>query len=810
MHNVDFTTFPRQKVSYKEKSQEWREQCVDSVISLCNAFGRSRRSNNKQKRRNYNLFNNKINKADFDYVLNPFNLSKEAIKEFQFPATLQPYDVVSQYFNLLLGEESKRPFKPIVRAVNEDVVSQKQEQKKQEILQTLEEMLTGTLNQDPNTPPPAILEKYKNYTPKDMRESVAEKLLTYYRKRDHFEEIFNNCFKDVLLAGEELADVSQVADAPVVRRVNPMEIFFLLPNNSDKIDEAEKIYERNRLSVSEIVDEFYEYLTPAQIEDLEAYNQGNTTSYTYGPFLFNITEVESIYSFEDDYGERGIPVHRTRWKSKKKVGSLHWVDENGEEQETLVDETFKLDAGVDKRTQWIEWFWINEYWEGIRIGEDMYLKIGPRKQQFRSIDNQSSCKSGYVGTVYSATNSQSVSLMDRLVPWVYLYLIIWYRTELAMAKNVGKIALIDTSLIPDTWDPEKWMYYAQAMGFGFVNSYNEGNKFYGINGANQSTQNKALDLETGNYIQQHISMLQFIESKIQDTSGVTRQRLGEISSSELVGNTERAVTQSSHVTEPYFYPHELFKLRVCEAVIDVAKDCMQGKNKVFQYITDEMATVLFAVDGDEFSLADYGVFVTSATKDQLILDTLKQMLQAALQNDKVELSSVIDVLNSTSPTDIKHSLLDAEEKRNQQMAEQAKADQQIQMQIHKEQMDFEHEKLDREDQNKQLDRENDIQIAELKALGNDAMGTPEDDSKMIAEQAKLALEQSKLAHTRSIEERKLQLEQKKVDAENKRTEADSKEAEKDRQHAKQLEKIKGENALKVQRAKPKPKPAAKK
>ncbi len=803
MHNVDFTTFPRQKIPYSEKTQLWREQCVDSVISLCNAFGRSRRTDNRIKRRNYNLYNNKIDKRDFDYVVNPFNLSKESMKEFQFPATLQPYDIISQYFNLLMGEEMKRPFKPVIRAVNESVLSEKQKQKKDEIMQSIQEIFAN-----PDGSPPDLLLKYQNYTPKDIRESVAEKLYTYYTSRNNLPELFNNCFKDALCVGEEMADVSQIDDMPKVRRVNPMEIYFLLPNNSDKIDEAEKIYERNRLSVSEILDEFYEYLTPEQIADLEDYNQGNTTNYTYGPFMFNITEVDSIYAFEDDYGERGIPVHRTRWKSKKKVGSLHYIDENGEEQETLVDETFKLDKNVDKRIMWLEWFWINEYWEGIRIGEDMYIRIQPRKQQFRSIDNLSTCKSGYVGTVYSATNSQSVSLMDRLVPWVYLYLIIWYRTELAMAKNIGKIALIDSSLIPDTWEPEKWMYYAQAMGFGFINSYNESNKLFGINGMNQSTQNKALDLETGNYIQQHIAMLQFIETKIQDTSGITRQRLGEISSSELVGNTERAVTQSSHVTEPLFYPHEMFKIRVCEAMIDVAKDCLQGKNKVFQYITDDIDTVLFAVDGDEFSLADYGVFISSAAKDQLVLETMKQLMQAALQNDKIQLSSVIDVLNSNSPTDIKHKLIDAEAEMQKQQQEIAQQEQQTQMVSEQERLKFEYEKLDREDENKQLDRENDIRIAELKAIGMDSPTT--DNSDTIIEQSKLALEQVKLAHQQSVDNKKLSLEQKKIEAENKRTDVEAKENEKDRQHAKQLEKIKGDNAVRAQKAKPKPKPAAKK
>ncbi len=796
MDQITLREFPVQKKLYSEKDKEWRENCVDAVISVCNAFGRSRRSSNKQKRRNYNLFNNKIDRADFDYVLNPFNLSKEAIKEFQFPATLQPYDIISNYFQLLMGEEMKRPFNPLVVAVNESAISEKQTQKKDMIMKGLEELLSHTV-QTGEQVQPEQLKKYRNYSPKAIRESVAEKLLNHYMRKEHLTEMWNAHFKDVLLGGEEIADVSQVADEPRVRRVNPMEIYFLLLNNSDKVDEAEKIYERNRLTVSEIIDEFYEYLTPDQIDDLESYSQGNTTNYTYGPFLFNIAEVESIYTFEDDYGERGIPVHRTRWQSKKKVGSWHYIDENGAPQEELVDETFKVNK--KDKSQWVEWFWINEYWEGTRIGQD----IRPRKQQFRSIDNISKNKSGYVGTVYSCTNSQSVSLMDRLVPWIYLYLIIWYRTELAMAKNIGKLGLIDVSLIPDDMEPEKWMYFAQAMGFGFINPYNESNKLRGIQGGNMADRNKELDLSQAAYIKNHIDLLTFIEQKIQDTSGITRQRLGEITSSELVGNTERAVTQSSHITEPYFTPHEYFKVRCCEALVEVAKDCLEERKKAFQYITDDVDTVLFEVDGDDFNNADYGVFVSNISRDQQTLETLKQLLQAALQNDKVELSQVVDVLNTNSISDIKRKLIDAEEDRQEMLVQQQKMEQEHQQEMQNQMIQSQAEALDRESEEKQLDRENQIQLAIIKAEGSAEFNTGDAGVDTLETEAKIALEKSKLEHQKMVDKRKLDLEQLKINAENLRS---KQELDKQHTHEKQIQAKDHENKLKVERVKAKNKP----
>lgn len=767
LKDIGLVYFPVQKVPYEKKDKGWRERCVDGVINIAYNYGRSRRSPARLKRRNYNLFNNKIDKADFDYVLNPFNLSKEKLREFNFPASLQPYDIVSPYFQLLLGEESKRMFNPMVRAINEDAISEKQEMKKAEILQTLQQMLMGDLDPsqiDPNNPPPTPeeLKKYQHYSPKMMRESVADKMLQFTLRKENMTKTFNDCFKDALIAGEQVVRVEKVGKGVKVTRVNPLEIFYVLNNNSDELDESEKIYERNYLTVSEIVDNFYEYLTEDQITELEQIQAGAIPTTVYGAPILNIGEVDSIYTFEDDYGQRGIPVHRVRWKSKRKIGVYHTNDGQTEE---LVDETFKVNK--EDPTSWVEWFWISEYWEGVRIGTDMYLHdlIRPRKQQFRTMDNISECKSGYIGNIYSATNSQSVSLMDRLVPWVYLYMIVWYRTELALAKNQGKIALIDTSLIPSGWDPEKWMYYAQALGFGFVNSYNEENRTLGMSGGmNMSVQNKALDLETSSYIIQHINLLQHIDERIQNTAGISRQRLGSISTSELVGNTERAVTQSSHITEPYFFLHEDFKRRVCEAVIEVSKECIGDRDTNFQFVTDDMSEVLFHVDAEDFVNADYGVFVSNSSKDQLAMQEMKGLLQAALQADKIMLSDAINVLNGTSISDMKAKLMKSEaeliqRQQQQQQQQQEMQQQQIaaQQQANQEKLDFEREKLDREDYNKEQDRQNQIQVAEIKSMS--FLKEQDVNANKIPDVVEAA---EKAIHDRRIAEEKLRLEKEKI------------------------------------------------
>ena len=698
--------WPRQKLPRTKKTLDWGKHCVDGVIRHCRNVQDKRRSPLQQKRRNYNLLNNKINRADFEYTLNPFNLSKERLNEFQLPASLQPYDVISPTFMLLFGEEAKRRFSPIVRGMNEAVLHSKQEEKKKIILQLLDQDLKAKMGMDPNSEEstPEMVMKYLNYSPKDMRESVMEKLLTYYRKRLNLQDVFQLGWKDALVAGEEIYRVEQLGSGPKVTRVNPLHVSFVLPPNTDQIDYADMIHEVEYLTLAQIIDAFYEHLSEKQLDLLEK----NFPEYTMNPYAMNtsytIPEVESIFQFTSRDNLKGIPVHRVRWKSFRKMAFWNYLDPTtGEPMQDLVNEDFVIDE--TDPTQFLEQFWVTEYWEGVRIGDEtkgLYLNIRPCPIQYRTLENPTSCRSGYVGTIYNAVNSQSVSLMDRLVPWVYLYMIIWYNTELLIATNPGKIATIDTTLIPPGWEPEKWFMYIKQMKVAFVNTYNEGKKAERYGDVNMSTQTKALDMELGNSIQYNLQLLDFIEQKIEMTSGITRQRKGAISASELVGNTERAVVQSSHITEEWFRVHNFTKVRVCEAVLEVAKVALQdSNNKIMQYITDDLADVLFKVDGSDLEI-DHAVFVTDMASDYEALQAFKDNLRFALQADKIDFSQIVDVYNSESIADLKAKTKQIEQERAQREQEQMQMQQQMQQ-----------EQLDRQEKLELMKMQNEVDIAVL-------------------------------------------------------------------------------------------------
>jgi len=787
MPHIDF---PRQKLSRRKKTQKWGEECIESALGLIGIYDHTRRSSRFKKKRNYDLYNGKFDKKDLEYVTDPLGLGGAA----ELPASLQYYDVASPIFNLLLGEETKRAFSYVVRSVNEEAIGEKEEEKKKAVVGYFEGLMQQAMQafmqnqQQPANPqemealmsqaqqniPEELkrIQKYFDYDFQDMNESVAHKLLTYFERQQNLKRKFNKGWEDALIAGEEIYCIEEISNEPVVRNVNPLEFYCLLPHNSDLVDHADIIIEDTWMSVNTIIDNYYEDLTASQIDKLEK-DHGNRSSMESNSLL-NYPSPEKMF-IENREGEEGnlfnyydqdgnVRVTKVVWKSMRKIGKLSYTDELGMAQETIVSESYKVDPESEES---VEWMWVSEYWEGTKLGEDIYIHIRPRPNQFRHMDNLSICSSGYVGTVYNANNSQSVSLMDRLVPWIYLYITMWYRLELAIAANQGKIALIDLSLVPDGWEVEKWMYYAQSMKFGFVDSFNEGKKGQstGKLAGNISTQNKVLDMETGNHIQQHVQLLDFVEQKIHTLSGVTPQRMGAISNSELVGNTQRAVVQSSHITEKLFEIHNETKVRVMESLLNVSKDLYKGKTKRFQYMTDELANVVFSLQGDQIANSEYGLFVSNSARDTMALDALKQLTHAALQNDQISLSDVIGIYNSNSLADTRVKLQKAERENKQQQAQMQEQQMQMQQQQQQQQMQFEIEKENREDARNSEDNSTKLEIARMNAQSkNMDRDLNNNQIRDDIDLAKLQLEREKLQVNTTLKQQELNIKNKDADA----------------------------------------------
>lgn len=662
---------PEQKIKRGQKTEEWGIECINHSISNTLDGIYTRRSSKYKKLRNYRLYNGIFEEEDME---RPDAYGLKA-KGFTFPAKMECYPIHIPIFDLLIGEESKRPFNWTVKAVNDTAVSLKDNELKKLLQEKIQEIVFSS-----NIPEEQVEQelgnftKYLQYSWKSAYESTAHKLLKHFDKELGLEEVFLQGWEDVLIAGEEIYKVYIQGGRPKVKRCNPVEIYAKLPHNEYKLDKADIIVENTYATLSEILDEYWDVLTPAEISQLEESYGNMTGDEWFNPSLMvgpdeDYDSEHPLYfgnTFED--GDK-IRVCHVTWRSFKLIYERLYVDELGLEQSDIVGENYVKQSNDIK----LKPIWINEYWEGTKIGNDVYINIRPKYSQLRKMDNLSLCYSGYVGTVYNANNAQSVSLMDRIIPWLYMYFIVFYNTELLISANYGTIALMDISTIPDEWDPDKWMYYAKSMKIGWIDSMKESQKGQRHGGQNQNATSKTLDFNTGNTINQYIQLLEFIENKLKQLSGVTDQRMGSISASEGVGNTQRAVVQSSHITEKWFNLHNLTKGRVLSTLLEIVKDWVGEDSMKLQYITDDLAAEIFEIEGKEYSSCDYDIFVSSSGKDQELIDNLNGLMQAAMQNDQVTLYDLSNILGNTNVADIKAKLKEATERSQANKMEQIKA-----------------------------------------------------------------------------------------------------------------------------------------
>tara|TARA_R110001606_G_scaffold158423_2_gene302170 strand:- start:8191 stop:10683 length:2493 start_codon:yes stop_codon:yes gene_type:complete len=781
---------PRQRVPRSKKGKKWARTCIDELEKITygdiNYNGRSSRV---KKQVNYDLFNGKLNQGDFTHILNPFGFS-----ESEFPATMQHYDIISPKIQLLMGEEIKRPFNFKVVSHDPDAISKIEEQKKEMLMQYLYSVLVTPEEEeaqqqqmqelaasDPEkaalTQPktPAQIEKYINFEYQDIREITAQRILEYLTREDNLEEKFNRGFKDALIAGEEIYWVGDISGNPTVRVCNPLDIRVILDPDSPWIDESQAVIEERWLTLSTVLDEYYEYLEPSELDMLEKGVTGRDNSskggvnYPYSEFnIINYANVlDTVGSGVYDpgmirsYRRNGmVRVLQVEWKSMRKIGIISYSDESGTKQEDIVDEIFELPKYAEKKgKKWLfdgvelQWFWISEYWEGTKIAEDIYCNVKPKLNQRRDLNNPSDVKSGYVGYIYNERNSESISLIDRMKPFQYLYNIIYYRTELALAKSKGKVALMDIAQIPSSegWDVSKWMYYLESMGVMFINSREEGNRSTQAAPFNQF---QSIDLSMGNYINTHVQLLENVKNELGELSGVSRQRQGQVSSSELVGNTERAVVQSSHITEFWFYAHNECKKKVLTALVDVAKMSYREGKKI-QYIADDMSRTFMNIEPEDFTNSSYGIFVSNASKDDRALDSLKSLAQSALQAGVVSFTDVASILQSESITTVRKMLENSQAEMEKKQAEAQQAEMQSAQQVQQAETEKEMAKEDREDARTQLDNETKVKIALINAEArlidaddnNDGYvdrKEGENASTEIEDSAKRALEQQKM------------------------------------------------------------------
>lgn len=712
---ITTVSFPEQKISSLKKNEEWKKACIDAAITFINYEGiNHHKKTASDKQVNYDLVNGIINDKDFSYVINPLGLDDNYGGQ---PAKLKCYPLIQTKLSFLKGEELKRRFR--YRAICTGGLGQElREQKKIEALkQYVTNNIYKELGINANNLPegfetPKQIIDFFDYTYEDSIEIYCNRILKQLEKELELKSKFNEGFNHAAIVAEEIYKVYIKNDKPALRVCDTRFITYFKSDESNFIEDSFFVKEERYLSVSEIVDEFGEYLKDEEINQIET---GNINANVYHAFAQSNTN----NSFVRKNRQGLIPVYQITWKSLKQVCFLHYVDEKNKNQtEIIYQEDFELtsEQKKDKRNR-VEKIWITEVWQGTKIGDSIYVDIRPTNVQTGKLP--------YVGGIYNNLNSIPTSIVDYMKIYQHTYNIIWYRLNIELAKAQGKKIAIDLSLIPKTegFSIEKWMYYFINTNIVWYNGAEEGQS-QGNNVASQMI--KDYDLSLSQSVGIYMQYLSKIEQMIGQIVGISPQTEAQISPYETSSTINGAVQASRTILEPFFYQHDLIKRNVLTQLLEISKFCYkEQRNKKTMFLNSDFIRESFEIDTEILQFSDLGIFINDNTQDEITFDLIKQNAQSALQNQLIKFSDLINVYKTNSVAEAVNIIKQGEDKREEIQQKQSESQQQIEQ----EKIKAEQDKLYKEQQFELLIQQNELNSKErLKQMDIAAQYGAKDDS----------------------------------------------------------------------------------
>jgi hypothetical protein len=817
--------FPDQFKTEKQKQDDsWVKNTMDYFANQAYAmYIRNRDTFVK----NYDLMKGILRREDFYQEPEVRSFTDQLVSDADLPAYVKMYSIVTTPVNELVGEISKRPDSFRVKAFDDD--SQAEElQFKTDTLQNY--VVSKVKNQIAAKAAIAgeevsqeDLEKLTFDQVKDQLDSytsVAEKwanhVLTAQKADFNMKEKSEEAFRDLLISARQFYHIYEDNSKAGynIEVTNPRNTWYLTTPNkkyiSDPTGRKQGAYAAGTVEVmelSEIIEAVPE-LTKEEIDhlrsSLENYgllnvSESNLTNPdvtpgadsitydTYDPLVLQTRMIIESEMKENDDGLRDFlgltnnvsafgykyVVVRSYWVSKKKIGRLIYLDELGNEQSTLVDENYK--NGMMPTQISLEWGWVNQWYQGIKIGADIY-----HVKPYKLLDY---CP--IIGTVYEQKNTEAKSLVDLMKPFQVIYNVCMNQLYKLLEKEMGKVQLMSLRHIPipkdgDSQDAlEMWEMEARNRGVVFVDDSPENLK--APSSFNQFT---SLDLTRTQEIQSRYTLAQQMKVECWELIGMSRQRMGSVAASETATATNTAMQQSYSQTEPLFVAHEYVTGQLYQAIVDAALYIESRKpQSTLSYITNEGESAFVQVNGTDLSLRDLQVFLTNRPEDTQMFNELRQLSQAVIQNGGT-LYDVIELYSTKSMREMKKTFkdlrdkMDAQQQQQLQLQQQQQEAQQQQAQAALQQAaQMKLQDQANSDRQNELDRVNKKEIALINAMAKDPQGVGADIdnsgapdiielSKLEAETNKANREyQGKMAeinNRNSLSQQKLQIERDKI------------------------------------------------
>jgi hypothetical protein len=516
-------------------------------------------------------------------------------------------------------------------------------------------------------------DKFINKNFKDVSEIMASDILQYYIYTQNFDYKTDDIgLFHAIISGTEIYYTGIQHGDVVYEPVNPLNFIYQPGSNSIFVEDAEWIVHWYDMTPTEIIRIYGAKLNKEQLEKIVS-NDVNTIG----------------FDFNNDSGGHYIRVYRVLWRGVEKIGFLYTEDSD---DVILVDGTYRLDRkGGDIK---VEWFWVPFVEECTRIGANIYVDCQPLQGQIRDIDDIYDVKMPYVGVSFDSINSKSTSIVDRMVPYQYMYDIVLSKLEKLIYSDEGKKLMMNYNMLPISagLDIDKWIDYFRKNNIGFLNPNEEGNRGdpHVVNAV------KEIDMSYAGQIQQYIMLLDYIERRMGEVVGITKEMEGIIHQRQAVANTQQAILQSSKILRPLFSMHDEVKRRLLKQILKTAKVAFMfyGKRRI-SYALNDLEMITFDIDPEVVDNEVYEIFIQNNDKLFDIKQRLEMAGQQALNAGAIDIDAFVKVMNTDSLKEVELILESALEKQRmfQQQIKQEELHAQQQLEEQKHQWKLEEIKL---------------------------------------------------------------------------------------------------------------------
>ena len=716
------------------------------------------------------------------------NIINTMVSEFAKRNTKIDYRAIDEYsYNEIMEKKTEEISKVLLEYAQQKLVAKMVEMG----MDPNSEEAQQQLNPEALKKLPEIEEFYsKKYQTLAEKWAVKQHAIDVNRFRmDEMEELG---FRDSLITDSEFWHFKMLEDDYNIELLNPALSFYHKSPNVHYISQGNWAGWVDMLTISDVVDKYGYLMTAEQLESLELLHPARSARYMVDgipndgslyntdesvdsnrrtgvdmkrhlSFIENAHDPHDVVSYIVGQSEHAGNLHTVEllrvstayWKTQRRVGQLTKVDEDGSVVTEIVDENYivttkpiynkvfeKKETGDNLIFgDHIDWFWINQVWGGVKIGNNrtifntetdsdfdpIYLGIdrkkpGALKFQFRGDKTMYGAKLPIEGKVFSDRNTKSTSLVDLMKPAQIGYNICNNQIADILVDELGSVIVLDQNAIPKHSMGEDWGKNNLSKAYMAMKDFSMlplDPSIANTESATNFQHYQVLNLEQSNRLMSRIQLANYFKQQCMEVVGLNPQRMGQqLGQTNTATGVEQAVTGSYAQTETYFIQHSDHLMpRVHAMRTDLAQYYHSNKSSVrLQGMISADERTNFEINGTDLLLVDLNVFCQTNANNRSLLDQLKQVFMS----NNTTGASVYDLgklmqADSLGTINVALRAIEdkAEEKRNQDM-QAAQQAQEAELQAKKAEKQME---MDHESREKEKDRRSRLLEAEIKAAG---------------------------------------------------------------------------------------------